>query len=637
MRSGDSNFAKQTRKWAVDLLSEPTAIAVTVWHSGLQSMASPQLFGICSQVKRKDPNFNNRHVAVMSAADVAAVRSDADVHAKKEQRKMISRLEGTPQDVTECKAFLQTWIPVVNHIEGSKDVRVQPALALQHEDDQLKLCQLPAVADPAKKYGLRALHHQINEVVDNQLRTTWKTKCIQGLKRYSRNLETFSLEQIGAVLSPADVNAVIISRAVDAIHSGSHSSASRCIASIARHHSRNVRGAFAACNADWEAVQPASGSAAGMLSTMSFGAPALPAAQAGGGLFGSAGAMPAPARASATSLDPKQCRVLRQKLGSHIDNGKVKVIFGHVADEVTANVFGKAPEVNRLKYGVQTEPLQDPEHMWRFMDERRRFRDAMFKKLTDNHTAEFTALLSTVMCPLVEAVGSFTNHLENVLFDVLSEVAGTEAGVKAWYPLHGNVESELAKDARARIEKVRGDIQRAVDEIEARLPAPAGGEPVLAGGGAAAAGGGGGAIARPDAHYCPIMKEVMVDPVIAADGHSYERGNIAQWIARGNRTSPKTGAALSHVHLMPNHTLKQGIQEPHWPSDEIEARLPAAAYGGFGGGGGRNFTAGGDRRVTVDGELAGQAPAAPTALDSLVIEEVLNRDIDNAAPTFPRN
>merc|ERR1712167_477382 len=39
---------------------------------------------------------------------------------------------------------------------------------------------------------------------------------------------------------------------------------------------------------------------------------------------------------------------------------------------------------------------------------------------------------------------------------------------------------------------------------------------------------------------CPITLDVMQDPVIAADGHSYERQALLEWFSSGNSTSPKT-------------------------------------------------------------------------------------------------
>lgn len=56
-------------------------------------------------------------------------------------------------------------------------------------------------------------------------------------------------------------------------------------------------------------------------------------------------------------------------------------------------------------------------------------------------------------------------------------------------------------------------------------------------------------------------RAALDDPAIAADGYSYDRENIESWFRRGNRTSLKTGAALEHTHLIPNHTLRIVIQE----------------------------------------------------------------------------
>ena len=52
----------------------------------------------------------------------------------------------------------------------------------------------------------------------------------------------------------------------------------------------------------------------------------------------------------------------------------------------------------------------------------------------------------------------------------------------------------------------------------------------------------------------------MVDPVVASDGHSYERSEIEMWL-RSRRTSPKTGAELAHRNLTPNHALRNSIEE----------------------------------------------------------------------------
>ena len=75
----------------------------------------------------------------------------------------------------------------------------------------------------------------------------------------------------------------------------------------------------------------------------------------------------------------------------------------------------------------------------------------------------------------------------------------------------------------------------------------------------------------PDALCCPISMEIMRDPVISADGHTYERAEIESWFAN-NRTSPKTGAVLPHCSLIPNHAVKAMISDFH---DEARRRQAA--------------------------------------------------------------
>jgi len=64
----------------------------------------------------------------------------------------------------------------------------------------------------------------------------------------------------------------------------------------------------------------------------------------------------------------------------------------------------------------------------------------------------------------------------------------------------------------------------------------------------------------PQDFTCPITQEIMTDPVICADGHSYERDAITRWLASHN-TSPKTNAQLEHTTLIPNHTLRGSIEQ----------------------------------------------------------------------------
>ena len=62
---------------------------------------------------------------------------------------------------------------------------------------------------------------------------------------------------------------------------------------------------------------------------------------------------------------------------------------------------------------------------------------------------------------------------------------------------------------------------------------------------------------------CPITQTAMSDPVVALDGHTYERRAIEQWFARGRLTSPVTNLRLPSVALVPNHALKSAADALH--------------------------------------------------------------------------
>lgn len=60
--------------------------------------------------------------------------------------------------------------------------------------------------------------------------------------------------------------------------------------------------------------------------------------------------------------------------------------------------------------------------------------------------------------------------------------------------------------------------------------------------------------------YCPITRSLMIDPVIASDGHTYERTAMIQWLTEKN-TSPMTGADLANKTLTPNQAIKEQLLE----------------------------------------------------------------------------
>ncbi|CAG9316653.1 unnamed protein product [Blepharisma stoltei] len=64
----------------------------------------------------------------------------------------------------------------------------------------------------------------------------------------------------------------------------------------------------------------------------------------------------------------------------------------------------------------------------------------------------------------------------------------------------------------------------------------------------------------PNEYLCPITQELMDDPVIAADGHTYERAAIAAWMEISN-ANPLTGEELSSRNLTPNYNIKALISD----------------------------------------------------------------------------
>ena len=64
----------------------------------------------------------------------------------------------------------------------------------------------------------------------------------------------------------------------------------------------------------------------------------------------------------------------------------------------------------------------------------------------------------------------------------------------------------------------------------------------------------------PDGFECPITQEVMVNPMVTADGHSYECAEITRWLT-SNNTAPATGDVLATRELTPNVALRKAIAE----------------------------------------------------------------------------
>nr|KYP66236.1 Putative U-box domain-containing protein 50 [Cajanus cajan] len=74
----------------------------------------------------------------------------------------------------------------------------------------------------------------------------------------------------------------------------------------------------------------------------------------------------------------------------------------------------------------------------------------------------------------------------------------------------------------------------------------------------------------PSFFVCPILKKIMKNPHIAADGFSYELEAIEKWLQSGHEISPKN-LRLNHKLLTPNHTLRSLIED--WQTKTSSATL----------------------------------------------------------------
>ncbi|CAE8713155.1 unnamed protein product [Polarella glacialis] len=80
---------------------------------------------------------------------------------------------------------------------------------------------------------------------------------------------------------------------------------------------------------------------------------------------------------------------------------------------------------------------------------------------------------------------------------------------------------------------------------------------------------------------CPITHDVMTDPVVSADGYTYERSAISRWFET-SRKSPVTGQSLPHTDLVANHsvrTLLKMLIDMTCPSSSSREADAAATHG----------------------------------------------------------
>ena len=79
----------------------------------------------------------------------------------------------------------------------------------------------------------------------------------------------------------------------------------------------------------------------------------------------------------------------------------------------------------------------------------------------------------------------------------------------------------------------------------------------------------------PTDFYCPITGDLLNDPVVDPEGHSYEKDAIMKWLDT-KKISPMTRNPLFPFDLKPNIALKNGIEaikELKTEVDELKAQL----------------------------------------------------------------
>lgn len=65
----------------------------------------------------------------------------------------------------------------------------------------------------------------------------------------------------------------------------------------------------------------------------------------------------------------------------------------------------------------------------------------------------------------------------------------------------------------------------------------------------------------PSEFLCPITLNIMKEPVLCADGHTYEKAAITEWFVAGKTSSPMTNLPLTHQNLTANLHLQQQIAD----------------------------------------------------------------------------
>jgi len=105
----------------------------------------------------------------------------------------------------------------------------------------------------------------------------------------------------------------------------------------------------------------------------------------------------------------------------------------------------------------------------------------------------------------------------------------------------------------------------------------------------------------PHHFFCPILQDVMIDPVKTVDGMTYDRPAIERWFTMSS-TSPLTGLHLASKALVPHVTLRDQIQS--FIDSHAHLMQGAQANEREGGGDSGNGDGSGDGRQSLSSLIA---------------------------------
>lgn len=82
---------------------------------------------------------------------------------------------------------------------------------------------------------------------------------------------------------------------------------------------------------------------------------------------------------------------------------------------------------------------------------------------------------------------------------------------------------------------------------------------------------------------CPITLDPFIDPVIASDGHTYERSAIMQLfkLERSLRVSPLTREPFASYNLIPNYSMRSLVRDAGYIPDQAEIESADFSMGSF--------------------------------------------------------